>query len=124
MPWGCTMPDLLAVAMLIIIATLFAWSSRRAWRAKNRFIKWGGTWLAALLSVVATLVSGIVLVGLFEMHARNAPVRDLKVAGTPERIDGGRAISDAFLSSCHSKTGTLRAVLDLPHALSLSVSSV
>src|SRR5260370_13244820 len=123
MPWGCTMPDLLAVAMLIIIAILFAWSSRRAWRAKNRFIKWGGTWLAALLSVVATLVSGIVLVGLFEMHARNAPVRDLKVAGTPERIERGRAISDGFCSACHSKTGTLTAGLDLAQDLSVPIGS-
>ncbi len=117
------MPDLLAVAMLIIIATLFAWSSRRAWRAKNRFIKWGGTWLAALLSVVATLVSGIVLVGLFEMHARNAPVRDLKVAGTPERIERGRAISDGFCSACHSKTGTLTGGLDLAQDLSVPIGS-
>src|SRR5260370_2992481 len=123
MPWGCTMPDLLAVAMLIIIAILFAWSSRRAWRAKNRFIKWGGTWLAALLSVVATLVSGIVLVGLFEMHARNAPVRDLKVAGTPERIERGRAISDGFCSACHSKTGTLTGGLDLAQDLSVPSAS-
>ena len=84
------MPDLLAVAMLIIIATLFAWSTLRAWRAKNGFIKWGGTGLAALLSAAVTLVSGIVLVGLFEMHARSAPALDLKAAGTP-RTDSARS---------------------------------
>ncbi len=87
------MLDLLPAAMLFIIATLFAWSILRAWRANNRFIKWGGAGLAALLSTAATLVSGIVLVGLFELHARSAPALDLKVAGTPEQIGRGRAIS-------------------------------
>jgi hypothetical protein len=43
------MLDLLASGRLIIIATLFAWSSLRASRAKNRFMKWGATSLAALL---------------------------------------------------------------------------
>jgi hypothetical protein len=117
------MPDLLAVAMLIIIATLFAWSTLRAWRAKNGFIKWGGTGLAALLSVAATLVSGIVLVGLFEMHARNAPTRDLKVAGTPERIERGRAISDGFCSACHSKTGTLTGGLNIGEDFPVPIGS-
>src|SRR5258708_1366220 len=97
------MLDLLPAAMLFIIATLFAWSILRAWRANNRFIKWGGAGLAALLSTAATLVSGIVLVGLFELHARSAPALDLKVAGTPEQIWRGRAISDGFCSACHSK---------------------
>jgi mono/diheme cytochrome c family protein len=107
------MLDLLPAGMLIIIATLFAWSSLRAWRAKNRFIKWGGAGLAALLSAAATLVSGIVLVGLFELHARSAPALDLKVAGTPEQIERGRAISDGFCSACHSKTGTLTGGLNI-----------
>jgi mono/diheme cytochrome c family protein len=108
-----TMLDLLAAAVLIVIATQFAWSSLRAWRAKNRFMKWGGTSLAALLSAAAALSSGAVLVGLYELHARSAPVSDLKVAGTPEQIERGRAISDGFCSACHSKTGTLTGGLDI-----------
>jgi mono/diheme cytochrome c family protein len=99
--------ELLAVAMLIIFATLFAWLSLRAWRARNGFIKWGGTGLAALLSAGVTSVSAIVIVGLFEIHARSAPALDLKVAGTPDQIERGRTISDGFCSACHSKTGTL-----------------
>jgi mono/diheme cytochrome c family protein len=117
------MLDLLAAAMLIIIATLFAWSSLRAWRAKNRFMKWGGTSLAALLSAAATLLSGVVLVGLYELHARRAPVSDLKVAGTPEQIERGRAISDGFCSACHSKTGTLTGGLNIGDDFPVPVGS-
>jgi len=68
---------------------------------------------AALLSAAVTLLSGVVLVGLYELHARSAPVSDLKVAGTPEQIERGRAISVGFCSACHSKTGTLTGDLDI-----------
>jgi mono/diheme cytochrome c family protein len=109
--------------MLTILALLFAWSSLRAWRAKNGFVKWGGTGLAALLSAAAILVSGIVLIGLFDAHARSAPVLDLKVAGTPERIARGRAISDGFCSACHSKTGTLTGGLNLGEDFPIPIGS-
>ena len=49
--------ELLALAMLIIIATLLAWLGLRAWRTKNGFMKWGGASLAVLLSTVASLMS-------------------------------------------------------------------
>ena len=36
------MPALLALMTLIAAAALLAWSSLRASRAKNNFVKWGG----------------------------------------------------------------------------------
>jgi mono/diheme cytochrome c family protein len=107
------MPDLLALAMLIAAAALSAWSSLRASRAKNNFLKWGGAGLAALLSATLASASVIMIVGLFKLHARSAPAPDLKVGGTPEQIQRGRAISDGFCSACHSKTGTLTGGLDI-----------
>src|ERR1700761_6441469 len=109
--------------MLIILAALLVWSSRRAWRAKNGFVKWGGTGLAALLSAAAVLVSGIMLIGLYDVHARSAPALDLKVAGTPEQIARGRAISDGFCSACHSKTGTLTGGLNLGEDFPVPIGS-
>src|SRR6476619_7350402 len=107
------MLDLLALAMLMIIAALLAWSGLRTRRAKNRFMKWGGTSLAALSSTAVTLISLIMIVGLFKLHARSAPAPVTKVAGTPEQIQRGKAISDGFCSACHSKTGTLTGGLDI-----------
>jgi mono/diheme cytochrome c family protein len=115
--------DLLPVVMLIILAALLAWASLRAWRAKNGFVKWGGTGLAALLSAAAVLVSGIALIGLYDVHARSAPALDLKVAGTPEQIARGRAISDGFCSACHSKTGTLTGGLNLGEDFPVPIGS-
>ena len=107
------MPALLALMTLIAAAALLAWSSLRASRAKNNFVKWGGAGLAALLSAAVTAVSVIMIVGLFKLHARGAPDPDLKVASTPEQIQRGQAISDGFCSACHSKTGTLTGGLDI-----------
>jgi mono/diheme cytochrome c family protein len=103
----------LGLAMLIATAALLAWSSLRAWRAKNGFLRWCGTSLAALLSTAVTSVSVIMIVGLVKLHARSAPAPDLRVVGTPEQIQRGQAISNGFCSGCHSKTGTLTGGLDI-----------
>jgi mono/diheme cytochrome c family protein len=103
----------LGLAMLIATAALLAWSSLRAWRAKNGFLKWCGTSLAALLSTAVTSVSVIMILGLVKLHARRAPAPDLRVVGTPEQIQRGQAISNGFCSGCHSKTGTLTGGLDI-----------
>jgi mono/diheme cytochrome c family protein len=103
----------LGLAMLIATAALLVWSSLRAWRAKNGFLRWCGTSLAALLSTAVTSVSVIMIVGLVKLHARSAPAPDLRVVGTPEQIQRGQAISNGFCSGCHSKTGTLTGGLDI-----------
>jgi hypothetical protein len=92
------MLELLGPAMSITTAALLARSSFRAWRAENKLLKWGGTALAALFSAAVSLISVIMVLGLFKLHARSAPALDLKVAGTPERIVRGQAISDGFCS--------------------------
>jgi mono/diheme cytochrome c family protein len=117
------MSELLALASLTIIATLLAWSGLRAWRTKNSFMKWGGTSLVALLSTAVILLSLILIVGLFKLHARSAPAPITKVAGTPEQIQRGKAISDGFCSACHSKTGTLTGGLDIGEHFPVPIGS-
>jgi hypothetical protein len=106
------MLELLGPAMSITTAALLARSSFRTWKAENKFLKWGGTCLAALFSAAASLISVIVLVGLFKLYARSVPALDLKVAGAPEQIVRGQAISDGFCSGWHSKTGMLTGGFD------------
>jgi mono/diheme cytochrome c family protein len=116
---------LLAPAMSITTAALLARSSLRAWRVGNKFFKWGGTVLAALFSAAVSLISVIMVVGLVKLHARSATTLDLKVAGTPEQIVRGQAISDGFCSGCHSRTGTLTGGFaeDLPVPIGSFVTS-
>jgi mono/diheme cytochrome c family protein len=115
--------ELLVLAILIMIAVLLGWSGLRAWRAKNSFMKWGGTSLAALLSTAVMLLSLILIVGLFRLNDRRAPTPVMKVAGTSEQIQRGKAISDGFCSACHSKTGTLTGGLDIGEDFPVPIGS-
>ena len=117
------MLELLGPAMSITTAALLARSSLRTWRAENKFLKWGGTILAAFFSAAVSLISVIMVVGLFKLHARSAPALDLRVAGTPEEIVRGQAISDGFCSGCHSKAGTLTGGLDVAQDLPVPIGS-
>jgi cytochrome c553 len=117
------MLELLGLAMLTIATVGLSWAGRRAWRAKNSFLKWSGAGMAALLSATMALVSAIMIAGLFKLHARSAPDPYLKVAGTPEQIMRGQAISDGFCSGCHSKTGTLTGGLDVGEDLPIRIRS-
>ena len=50
----------------------------------------------------------VALVGLVKLYApRNAPVRDLKAAGTPEQVKRGQYLADSFCTGCHSVNGEL-----------------
>jgi hypothetical protein len=66
------MLNVIALPMLIATAPLLAWSGIRAWQRKNRLLKWGGASLAGLLAGTVSLVSIIVIAGLFKLHARSA----------------------------------------------------
>ena len=117
------MLELLAVAMLIVIATLLAWLSLFAWWTKSGLIKWGCTSLAALSSAAVALISLITVVGLFKLQSRSAPAPVTNVAGTSEQIKRGKAISDGFCSACHSKTGTLTGGLDMGEDFPMRIGS-
>ena len=65
--------ELFALVMLIVIATLLAWLSLRAWRTGNGLIKWAITSLAALSSAAVTLICLFVIVGLFCIPAVPRP---------------------------------------------------
>lgn len=107
------MLELLGPAMSITTAALLVRSSFRIWRAENKVLKWAGTGLAAFFSTVVSLISVIMVVALFKLHARSAPAPDLRVVGAPEQVRRGQEISDGFCSGCHSKTGTLTGGRDL-----------
>src|SRR5262249_22030866 len=68
-------------------------------------------------------VGALTVAGMVKQHTRSAPVSDLEVAPTPERIARGKALADGFCSGCHSKTGTLTGGVDLGKHLAVPVGS-
>jgi mono/diheme cytochrome c family protein len=118
------MLEFFALAALMLVAALLAWSGLDAWRTRKGLIKWSGAGVAAVLSTAATLMSLISIVGLFKLHARSAPAPVTKVEGTPEQVRRGKAISDGFCSACHSTTGTLTGGLDVGKYFPVPIGSL
>lgn len=106
------MSNIIGLAILIVAAALLVWLSIRAWRLKNGALKWGGVGLASLLAVGVSLVSALMIVGLFKLQARSAEAPELKIAGSPEQIQRGEAIANSFCGACHSRTGALTGGVD------------
>ena len=117
------MANILGLTTMLAAATALAWSGARACRIKNRFVKWGVVGLAAVLAVAVSFAAALTIVGTVKQHARSAPVPDLEVEETPERIARGKALVDGFCSACHSRTGTLTGGLDLGEHFPLRIGS-
>src|SRR5258708_830249 len=117
------MLNVVGLMVLIATAALLVWSSIRAWRAKSNVLKWGGASLAALLATTVCLASVLTIAGLLKLYTRTAPVPDLKVVGTPEKIQRGQAIANSFCDACHSGTGPLTGGADLSKDFPIPVGS-
>jgi mono/diheme cytochrome c family protein len=117
------MQDIVALAAMVALIALLVWLGVRALRADHVVVKWGGVGLAAMLAVTLSGVSGLTAAGIVKQHARSAPVPDLKIEATPERIARGRAIADGFCAGCHSKSGVLSGGGDVGEDLPLPIGS-
>lgn len=117
------MQNIVILIVLIVLAALLVWSGFRALRVKRRFLKWSGVGLAALLAVAVSSVSALTAAGLVKQHARSAPVPNLKVELSAERITRGKAVVDSFCGACHSKTGTLTGGEDIGEHLAMRIGS-
>jgi mono/diheme cytochrome c family protein len=111
------------LVLSIVLAVGLVWACVRAARAKSGVVRWGGASIAAVLAAAVSIVSVLMIVGLFKLQDRRAPVPDVKVAGTPEQIRRGAAIAGSFCDACHSKTGTLTGGMDVAKELPIPLGS-
>ena len=94
--------------VMVGVAVLLGWATSRAWRAKNPFLKWGGTVVGGLLTLVVALVSVVTLIGLVKGYSRvNTPAPEMVVNATPEMIARGEHIADTLCATCHSLNSEL-----------------
>lgn len=118
------MLDLFYPATSMLTTILFSWSGFRAWQSKNRFLKWGGASLSALLSTATAVISILLIVGSLKVHGRSAPTPIMHVEGTPAQVRRGQALSDSFCGACHTKTGTLTGGVDIGEHFPINVGSL
>ncbi len=117
------MLNMIGLAAMIALAALLVWSSIRAWRLKNILLRWSSVGLSAVLAAALFSLSAIAIAGLFKLNMRSAPLQDMQVARTPERIERGHAIAESFCGACHSINGTLAGGADIGKHLPIPVGS-
>ncbi|MGE5249455.1 MAG: c-type cytochrome [Bacteroidota bacterium] len=122
--------NFLLLLLVLLIAVFFGWLTRRAFSARNPFVKWIGSILAGLLTLLVGLFAVVSGIGIFKYYTVPArPIPDIKVEGTPEQIARGEHLAGAFCAGCHSTTGDLPLTggmdmgADLPMPLGKYVSA-
>jgi cytochrome c553 len=94
--------DIVGVLILVVLIAIFGFLTFRAWKAKNRWVKWVGASLAGLLTIFPAALLVLALIGFGKLNARfDNPVSEIQVARTPEQIARGEKLANAC-ASCHS----------------------
>lgn len=94
--------DILGVSLLVGLAVVFGWLTRRAWHADRRVVKWSGAVLAGLLTLVFAAVLAAVFVGYAKLNRKHDnPVSHVSVDVTPERIARGERFGH-LCAGCHA----------------------
>ncbi len=108
------MVDYIGLLVIVILLALFVFLLTRALRARNGVLKWVGTILFGLFSLVFLAVLVLAGIGTYKFSVpayTYPPVSDVKVAGTPEQIEKGRRFA-MLCADCHASQGGGSEVLD------------
>jgi len=99
--------DIVGVLILVGLVGLFGFLTFRSVKARNRLVKWIGTLLAGLLTLVSAALLILALVGFGKLNTRfNNPVATIQVANTPEQIARGSQLAQ-LCTNCHTKDNQL-----------------
>ncbi len=94
--------DIAGVAILVILIVVFGFLTARAWKAKRLWLRWMGTLLSGLLTLISAALLVLALVGFYKLNQRYYnPVAEIQVAGTPDQIARGEQLANICVS-CHT----------------------
>ncbi|VIO77727.1 c-type cytochrome [Bradyrhizobium ivorense] len=117
------MQSVVGLIATLVVAVLLALSGLAALRLTSRILRCGGAGLAFALTIAVSAVGALTATGLVRQHTRSAPLPDLKVAATAERVARGKAVADSFCSGCHTTTGPLTGGGDLAKDIPIDIGS-
>jgi cytochrome c553 len=99
--------DLAGIAILVILIGVFGFLTLRAWKAKNGWLKWTGSLLAGLLTLIPAALLVLALAGFSRLNRHyDNPAADIKIAGTPDQIARGEKLAHVCVS-CHTQDNQL-----------------
>jgi len=94
--------DIVGVAILVILILLFAFLTARAWKSKRSWLKWAGSLLAGLLTLITSALLVLALIGFYKLNQRfDNPVTEVTIAASPEQIARGQQLANICVS-CHT----------------------
>ena len=94
--------DIVGVALLVILMVLFGALTLGAWKTKSRWLKWVGTLLSGLLTIIPAALLALALIGFYKLSQRfDNPVSEIQVARTPAQIARGEKLANICVS-CHT----------------------
>ncbi|MFV1987879.1 MAG: c-type cytochrome [Gemmatimonadota bacterium] len=94
--------DIFGVSVLVGLAALFGWLTRRAWQTNHPVLKWSGAVFAGLLTFVFTAAVAAALLGYAKLNRKHDnPASLVSVEVTPERIAKGERFA-SLCAGCHA----------------------
>jgi mono/diheme cytochrome c family protein len=117
------MVDWVGLIAVLVAAGVLAWCTARAWRMRNRVVKWAGKGLMACLALLVSAAGVLAVIGIARLYARAAPMPNISITATPAQVRRGQAIADSFCGGCHAADGPLSGGLELAGHLPLPIGS-
>src|SRR3990172_8373923 len=99
---------ILGLFFLILLTVILGALTRRAWKARRAWVKWSGTVLAGLFTLVFALLTVLGAIGTYKLfRVYNVALPQVAVNGTPEQIARGEHLAKVLCVNCHSLSGEL-----------------
>jgi len=99
---------ILGLFFLILLTVILGALTRRAWKARRAWVKWSGTVLAGLFTLVFALLTVLGAIGTYKLfRVYNVALPQVAVNGTPEQIARGEHLANVLCVNCHSLSGEL-----------------
>ncbi len=99
--------DIAGVTILVILIVVFGYLSLRAWKAKRHWLKWIGTILSGVLTILLAALLALALTGFYKLNKRyDNPLAEVQVDGTADQIARGKQLANICVS-CHSQSNQL-----------------
>jgi cytochrome c553 len=99
--------DIVGVFILLVLIAIFGFLTFRSRKTNNRWLKWIGTFLSGLLTLISAALLVLALVGFAKLNKRyNNPAADIHVSGTPDQIARGERLANLCVS-CHTPDSQL-----------------
>jgi mono/diheme cytochrome c family protein len=93
---------------LAALAVFLVWLAARAWRSPRWYVRWPGTLLSSLLTLLVVVILYFGAVGMYKLYVPvNSPVQPIQVSASPEMIARGEHLANVFCVSCHSPNGDM-----------------